>query len=193
MHAVARSGPMIGLVLLLFAPFGSARAVPATTTTSTAPAMPVATASVMVVGQPAPEVSFTSLHAPQDSLHLADYRGRVVYLDFWSAWCAPCRRSMPDLDALRRAYARDEFEVVGVNVDAVAADARRFLRQVPVSYPVVADSGGVIAGRFGVEVLPALVVIDAAGVVREALTGAEVEGAALRARLEQLIEEQGVR
>lgn len=171
MHAVVRNGPLAGLVLMLLAPFGWAGAV------------------MSVVGEPAPELLLPSLHAGAEPVRLADYRGKVVYLDFWSSWCAPCRRAMPDLDRLRQDFPRSEFEVVGVNVDPQAADARRFLDRVPVSYPVVAGDGDV-AERFGVRALPALIVIDRTGVVRDAIVGDGVEAhARLRDRLVELIEE----
>ncbi|MEQ8858044.1 MAG: TlpA disulfide reductase family protein [Pseudomonadales bacterium] len=179
MHAVIRYGPLLGLALLLVAPLGWTRA---------------ATAVVRSVGSAAPDVSLPSLHAGAEPVRLADFRGKVVYLDFWSAWCAPCRRAMPRLDDLRRAFPREAFEVVGVNVDAEAADARRFLEGVPVSYPVAADSAGRVAAEFGVSALPALIVIGADGVVRDAIVGDDVEAhGALRATLVDLIAEREVR
>jgi thiol-disulfide isomerase/thioredoxin len=181
MHAVARNGLVFGLVLLLFAPLGQAWAVTA--------AVGVA---AQAVGKPAPEVSLPSLRG-NGPVRLADYRGKVVYLDFWSSWCAPCRRAMPHLDALRQEFAREDFEVVGVNVDLLADDARQFLEQVPVSYPIGRDLGGRAAEQFGVAVLPTLFVIDRGGVVREAFRGGAVEAFdELRATVARLIEEREV-
>ncbi|MFW6092635.1 MAG: TlpA family protein disulfide reductase [Pseudomonadota bacterium] len=170
MHAVARNGPAFWLVLVLLAP--------------------VSAAGTAEVGQPAPDFSLPSIHSDYDTVRLDDLRGKVVVVDFWSSWCAPCRRAMPTLDTLRAAYPRDGLEVVGVNVDPVVDDGRRFLARAPVSYPNAADTDGDVAARFGVDVLPALFVIDRAGIVRGAASG----GAAgnkerLRAKLVQLVEE----
>lgn len=175
MHAVARCGPLVGLVLWLLAPLGTVWAVTA------------------VVGHQAPEFSLPSLHAGHGSVDLSQYHGKVVYLDFWSAWCAPCRRTMPVLDALRREFPRTDFEVIGVNVDPEAADGRRFLDQTAVSYPVVADPAGRVAGRFGVTVLPAGVLIDRQGVVRSAHHGDPLEPGRLRARLLDLMAGEAIR
>jgi thiol-disulfide isomerase/thioredoxin len=175
MNAVARIGSWFlwpGLLLSLFLPFGSVRAVTA------------------VVGEPVPPVALPALSPDVEVISLADYRGRVVYLDFWSAWCAPCRHSMPQLDALRRAHSREDFEVIGVNVDSEAAAARRYLDRTPVSYPLARDPAGRIAAAFGVQALPALVVIDRDGVMRRTLVGAAVKAPGeLRATLEQLLQE----
>jgi cytochrome c biogenesis protein CcmG, thiol:disulfide interchange protein DsbE len=175
MHAVAR-GPYLGLLLLLLAPFSSVWAVTA------------------VVGEPAPQFSLPALQSESSTVELADYRGKVVYLDFWSAWCAPCRRAMPQLDALRQALPRADFEVVGVNVDADMADGRAVRDKLGVSYPMAADPQGFAAAQFGVEAVPALFVIDRAGVVRHVARGKAVEDVdALRTRLLRLIEEQDIR
>jgi peroxiredoxin len=171
MHAIARCGLFVGLAFALLASSGQASTV------------------VAEVGQPAPEFFLPSVHVDADAISLSDYRGRVVYLDFWSAWCAPCRRVMPALDALRRDQSDDDFEVVAVNVDARVDDARQFLDRVPVSYPVATDSDGMVAGRYGVDALPASFLIDRSGVVRRAVRAGQAEDVrALRAMLVKLIE-----
>jgi thiol-disulfide isomerase/thioredoxin len=183
MHSVARNGSVAGLLILLLVPFSQIWAV-------TAGVRQVAQA---VVGEPAPELALPPLRPGNDPVRLADFRGKIVYLDFWSSWCDPCRRAMPQLDALRQEFSRNDFEVLGVNVDLLAEDGRRFLEQVPVSYPMAADVGGRTAERFGVATLPALFVIDRAGVLRGAMSGGAVEEPGdLRETLAKLIDEQEV-
>lgn len=172
MYAVTRRGVLVGLALVLLASSGNALAVGAE------------------VGRPAPDFFLPSVHPNHEPVALSSYRGRVVYLDFWSAWCVPCRRVMPELDALRRAHPRHEFEVIAVNVDAVIADARQFLEQVPVSYPVVVDAAGATARLFGVAALPTSFLIDRAGRVRLVSRPDGPEDVrALRSLLYELIEE----
>jgi peroxiredoxin len=154
MHALVRCSPLWGSLIILLLPFGAVRAVTAE------------------VGEQAPHLSLPSIHADADPIHLADYRGKVVYLDFWSAWCAPCRRYMPELNALRDELSRDQFEVISVNIDAVTADGRRFLEQVPVDHPVAADAAGQASARYGVKAVPAGFLIDRDGVVRKVVLGA---------------------
>ena len=176
MHALARCSPLWGLLLILLAPPGSAWSVSA------------------VVGEPAPEFSLPSIHSNSESIQLSEFRGKVVYLDFWSAWCASCRRAMPELDALRRQLPRDQFEIISVNVDAVSADGRRFLEQFPVSHPVAVDAARYAAARYGVVTLPMAFLIDRDGVLQEVIQGVAVEDAGpLRARLLLLIGEDAIK
>ena len=100
------------------------------------------------------------------TLSLEQYRGRVVYLDFWASWCAPCAASLPALDALRKAFPEDRFQVLAINVDKDPGDAKRFLSRRPVGYPSAVDPKGTLPERFGVETMPTSFLIDANGVIR---------------------------
>ncbi len=131
------------------------------------------------VGERAPEFALPAIAANAQPIKLSDYQGKVVYLDFWSSWCGPCRRAMPQLSELRDAHSRDRFEVVAVNVDAVTDDGRQFLKRVPVSYPVAADAAGSSAERYGVSALPAAFLIDGQGIVRQVFRGKQVEDIAV--------------
>ena len=75
-------------------------------------------------------------------VRLAEYRNKIVYVDVWASWCAPCLKSMPELEALREKFRGQPFEVVGVNVDHDAAAARAMLERVGVHYPVAFDRDG---------------------------------------------------
>ncbi|MFI4891128.1 MAG: TlpA family protein disulfide reductase [Steroidobacterales bacterium] len=99
-------------------------------------------------------------------LDLSAYHGKVVYVDFWASWCAPCRESFPWLDDLARHYGPKNLVVIGVNVDQDRARAERFLNQVPAGFPIVYDPHGDIATAFKVTGMPSAVLIDRTGRVR---------------------------
>jgi len=100
-------------------------------------------------------------------MSLESLRGKVVYLDFWASWCGPCRVSFPQLEQLRHELGPDGFEVLAINVDEEEADARQFLADVPVSYPVVRDGEGITPQTYGILGMPTGYLIDRQGVVRE--------------------------
>lgn len=176
MHAVARNGPCLGLMVLLLMPFSHGWSVTA------------------VVGQSAPDLTLPSLRSEASSVELADHRGKVLYLDFWSAWCAPCRRAMPELDALRREFSRNDFEVIGINVDGEADDGRRVAGELGISYPMAEDADLRAAKRYGVDAVPMSFVIDRNGIIRRVVRGKAVESVdEQRQLLRRLIEEQGIR
>lgn len=66
-------------------------------------------------GGPPPALALKDLEGRQHQL--ADYRGKVVLINFWATWCAPCREEMPALDALQKELGGEKFEVIAVNVD----------------------------------------------------------------------------
>ena len=136
-------------------------------------------AAAVEAGEPAPGFTLPPVDDEGDPIALADYRGKVLYLEFWSSWCAPCRRSMPELDALRENWPQEKFAVLGLNQDTHRPDAVRFLERVSIGYPNALDLGGVTARRYGVSALPAAFVINADGVVEHVFRGAQTEDFAL--------------
>ena len=137
------------------------------------------------VGDLAPAFELPALSAGH-MLALQDHRGAVVYLEFWNSFCAPCRASFPKLDALRQRLPREDFEVIAVNMDSFADDAREFLEDTPVSFPVVSDASLLTGRRFGVNVLPTGFLLDRAGVIRDIHRG-ELDMARFDARVAELI------
>jgi thiol-disulfide isomerase/thioredoxin len=127
-----------------------------------------AVARAASVGEAAPPLR------AQDSsghwLHLQELRGKVVYVDFWASWCAPCRKSMPMLDRLQQQWAED-LVVIGVNVDAKHDDALGFLKNTPVDFPIVFDPRGEWAEKFAAPGMPTGYLIDRAGVIRHVKVG----------------------
>jgi thiol-disulfide isomerase/thioredoxin len=123
------------------------------------------------LGAAAPAFALPDLRAaaPQRApLTLQMQRGKVVYVDFWASWCAPCRTSMPLLDALRTRLQSEgaAFEVVAVNVDENADDGRDFLQGTPVSYPVLSDPAGATPAAYELQGMPTGFLLDGAGTVR---------------------------
>ena len=104
-------------------------------------------------------------------IQLAQYRHRIVYLDVWASWCAPCLRSMPELEALREKFRGDPFEVIAVNVDHDAAAARAFLEHVRVRYPIAFDRDGLqlrarLPNQADLAALPVGFLLDGRGTIR---------------------------
>ena len=88
------------------------------------------------------DFSLPSLRDGDPPVRLADYRNKIVYVDVWASWCAPCLKAMPELEALREKFRGQPFEIVGVSVDHDPAAARAMLERVGVHYPVAFDRDG---------------------------------------------------
>ena len=116
------------------------------------------------VSTPAPNVSVHT--ADGMVVRLADYKGKVVLIDFWASWCPPCKASFPALDAVYREYREKGLEVLAVNVDERRRDADTFLDARPHRLTVLYDPKGVSPEAFGVKGMPSSFLIDRAGNIR---------------------------
>ena len=121
-------------------------------------------------------------------LSLSAYRGRVVLLDFWATWCAPCKVSLPFYAALDRDLRAKGLTVIAVNTDEDDAPVRRFLRETPLSCTVARDPRGQVADDMGVSMIPTTLLLDREGKVRLRKQGfTPGDEPALRAEVEKLL------
>jgi thiol-disulfide isomerase/thioredoxin len=120
-----------------------------------------------LVGRTAPGFSLATLDGGQFSLE--EQRGKTVVLSFWASWCTPCRYELPALQELSRE--RPDILFVAVNVDRDVVPAKRFLRGLDLSMPVVLDSNSEALGDYGVMSMPTMFLIDKNGTVQLAKTG----------------------
>ena len=110
-----------------------------------------------------PEATFTD--AAGHRLSLADFRGKVVLLNFWATWCGPCVKEMPSLDRLQAALGSDRFTVVAISVDRQGLEVvKPFLARTAVQkLTTYLDPKGASMRAFGVQGLPTSFVIDRSG------------------------------
>jgi thiol-disulfide isomerase/thioredoxin len=126
-----------------------------------------------VVGQPAPESEFTALRG-NGTISLSSLRGKVVLLDFWASWCAPCQEELPLLDDMAVRLKDKGIEVVGLSIDESQADAEQFLtRKSAWSLTLGHDPEQKMADHFKPPKMPTSYVIDRGGVVRQVNAGFE--------------------
>lgn len=113
------------------------------------------------VGDVAPDFSRRDLAG--HVLHLGDYRGKLVLLNFWASWCSPCLQEMPAFSAWQQHYGAQGLQVIGVSMDDEAAPVRRLLTGHPVSYPIIMGDARLGEAFGGVLGLPQSYLIDSQG------------------------------
>jgi len=105
---------------------------------------------------------FTLADLQGKAWHLQDLRGKVVLVNFWATWCPPCRKEMPDLDALYNKFKDQGFVVLAIS-DEEAAKVSPFIAEHKISYPVLLDPGRKVNDLFIVEGIPKSFVYDRGG------------------------------
>jgi thiol-disulfide isomerase/thioredoxin len=110
---------------------------------------------------------------PKGNLHsLADDRGKVVVLEIWATWCEPCREALPAYSEAAMKLANRGVRMYAINVDASADGIPSFLKEVPLSVPILLDKEGTQADRaLGVDMVPTTFLLDKSGVVRQVHRG----------------------
>lgn len=132
---------------------------------------PVVEIVALQINQPAPD--FT-LQTDEGTFRLSEQRGKVVVVNFWASWCAPCRYEMPEFQEIyEELHPGGEFELVGVNLTSsdTRSAAERFLEAVGVSFTIAWDTTGEVTQQYGVRGLPATFFIDRDGIVRSRTYG----------------------
>src|SRR4029079_18243493 len=113
---------------------------------------------------PAPAISVKDKDGHEHTL--SEFKGRVVLVDFWASWCAPCKASFPALDALHEEFHDAGLDVVAINVDEDAKSARAFLAGRSPSLNLLFDPKGRSPEAFKVEGMPSSFLIDRDGNIR---------------------------
>jgi cytochrome c biogenesis protein CcmG/thiol:disulfide interchange protein DsbE len=141
-----------------------------------------------VSGQ-APAFALEGVHDPAETVALADFRGRPVVVNFFAAWCVPCRREMP---ALESAYqqVKEHVAFVGIDTEDIRADGLALLEETGVTYPAGFDPDGKVARDFGVIGMPTTVFVSPTGEKLEQVTG-ELTEDRLLATIERLFGDDG--
>ena len=136
--------------------------------------------------EPAPDFAIETLAG--DSLRLSDLRGRVVLVNFWATWCAPCRVEMPGFQDVWEDYRDRGFTIVGLSVDrGVRADVARWVGQREITYPIGFPTGATRRAYGGARTLPTSVLINRDGRIVHRVEGFYAEPA-LRAAVKRLLE-----
>ena len=116
----------------------------------------------------APAFSLTDIDGKKVSL--ADFKGKVVILDFWATWCPPCRKEIPDFITIQKEYADRGVQIVGVALDELPK-VQAFARENGMTYPVLIGNDGVVAQYGGIEGIPTTFIIDRKGKIVERFEG----------------------
>lgn len=125
----------------------------------------------LVVGKAAPDFALSDLN--EKPYRLSDFRGKVVFLNFWATWCAPCREEMPSMEVLNKNFEKDGLVMLAVSIDRVttAKDIPPFVKGLNLTFPVLLDSWGKTDKPYKRMGVPETFIIDQQGIIREIIIG----------------------
>ena len=129
-----------------------------------------------LVGQPAPDLSMTVAAGAEpggpSKVTLAELRGGVVVLDFWASWCGACKRTTPVLNDLHQDFADKGVTFYAVNVEPIDRQSLQAAHAAfGIQFPSLHDRSGTVQRRYAIKMLPTVIVVGPAGLVRWASTG----------------------
>lgn len=131
--------------------------------------------------------AFTLRGEDGKTYRLADYRGKVVVLNFWATWCPPCRYEMPSMERAYKKVQDEGIVLLAINVGESEDEIFEFTGRYPVTFPLLLDSDGAVIRRYGVIGLPTTFVIDPRGrVTHRAVGGREWDDERLLSQLREL-------
>jgi cytochrome c biogenesis protein CcmG, thiol:disulfide interchange protein DsbE len=133
----------------------------------------------VITGAVAPDFVVTAMDGSQVSV--SDYRGKIVLLNVWATWCAPCREEMPSMQRLYDDLSRDDFEILAVSIDApfgetdifgrAGGDLVGFAQELGLTFPLMKNHAGDIQRVYQTTGVPESFVIDKEGVIFKKVAG----------------------
>jgi peroxiredoxin len=137
----------------------------------------------------APTPDFTLPGAEGNKLSLKDFRGKIVFLNFWATWCVPCREEMPAMEKLYQEFKDKNFVVLAVNVKDRKQEALNFIKELRITYPIAIDPEGQVGLLYGAWGLPTTYLIGPKGEgLARAWGPAEWYGPAARTLIKDLVD-----
>lgn len=146
-------------------------------------------ANGLETGQAAPDCSLTPV-GDEQRYDMHQFRGKVLYVDFWASWCFPCARSFSFMNELDSELRNRGLQILAINLDENSDDAKNFLAKHPTRFSVAFDAGGRCPQDFGVKAMPSSYLVDRKGIIRHVHLGFRPgEAEKLRVFVEQLLAE----
>ena len=123
-------------------------------------------AAPAMAAAPTPAPDFVLDSNTGKPIKLSGYKGKVVMINFWATWCGPCRQEWPLLESIYKQYQKQDFVLLGVNVEPDTKPAGEWLKKQPVSFPVLYDVKSEVSTAYKVVGMPTTVWVDKKGFLR---------------------------
>jgi len=99
------------------------------------------------------------------TIRLSDFRGKIVFLNFWTTWCFDCRIEMPNMEKLHQKFKNRDFAMVTINLQESASQVKRFFKKFKLTFTALLDSDGEIGARFRITAIPTTFILNKEGII----------------------------
>jgi thiol-disulfide isomerase/thioredoxin len=105
------------------------------------------------------------------NIKLSDFKGKVVFLDFWASWCPPCRISTPLLVKLNKKFKNKDFALIGISLDEEKADVLPYIQKENIEHWIAYGAGSTVGQDYQVRAIPSFFILDQKGVIQKQYFG----------------------
>ena len=109
------------------------------------------------------EIRLKDLNGQQVSL--SDFRGKIVFLNFWATWCYACRIEMPDMEKLHQKFKNKDFAMVTINLQESVSQVKQFFKDFKLTFTALLDSDGAVGAHFMITAIPTTFILDKEGII----------------------------
>jgi peroxiredoxin len=104
-------------------------------------------------------------------VRLSDFKGKIVFLNFWTTWCPTCRVEMPSMEKLHQAFRNKDFAMVTINLQESASQVKTFFKKFNLTFTALLDSTGEVGISYGIVAIPTTYILDKTGRIIGRVTG----------------------
>jgi len=97
------------------------------------------------------------------NVSLSEFKGKIVFLNFWTTWCPTCRIEMPSMEKLHQKLKNKDFAMVTINLQESASRVKAFFKEFKLTFTALLDSGGEVGASFGIRAIPTTFILDKTG------------------------------
>lgn len=96
---------------------------------------------------------------------LSDFRGKIVFLNFWTTWCYACRIEMPDMEKLHQKFKNKDFAMISINLQESVSQVKQFFKDFKLTFTALLDSDGEVGAHFMITAIPTTFILDKEGII----------------------------
>ncbi len=139
-----------------------------------------------------PPVEFVLPDPKGRIISISEFRGKIVFLNFWTTWCYACRIEMPAMEKLHKAFRDRDFVMVAINLQEPAERVKQFFKDYKLTFTTLLDTEGLVGAKFGIRSIPSTFILDKKGrIIGKALGPREWDGDQAMALFDYLVEKTG--